>query len=160
MGLLDKAKNGIKTGVEYIGKGAKYVGQKITDVAVTIKDDFNEAKAERELTAEIKQQFNASATKFIMVTPGEHVKLTDIYAQVDEEEKTLVILEDIPNITNEFYFVDGEYRAYEIRLIKLKQEVDLHINNVICPRTVTLIEYELNDDEETKNQMQAIIYNN
>ena len=147
-------------GGQYIGKGAKFVGQKIGDVAVTIRDDVAEAKAERELTAEIKQQFNSSATKFIMVTPGEPVKLTDIYAQVDEEEKTLVILEDIPNITNDFYFVDGEYRVYEIRLIKLKQEVDLHINNVICPRTVTLIEYELNDDEETKDQMQAIIYNN
>ena len=160
MGLFDKAKSGITTGVKVIGKGVKTAVKTVGDVVTTIKDDVVETKAEKELRAKLVQQFNSSAHKFTMVLPGEELKLIEIYAQVNFTVKTLTLFEEVENLTSQAYFIDEENRKFEIRIIRLNQSMDIMMDNIVYPSSVSVIEYNLIDDDETKQQMQSIIDNN
>ena len=160
MDLFDKAKDGIKTGVKYIEKGAKYVGNKVGEVVTTIKEDIEDTKAEKVLNEKLTQQFNLNARQFTMVIPGENIKLKSIYGRVKITDTSLTFLGEVRNLTPEVYFIDEDYKKYEISLLKLKQSMDIVIDNVIHPCTVSVVEYHLVDDIETVNQMKELIENN
>lgn len=147
-----------------IGKGivfgAKFVGKKIGEAADSVKENIEQAKAEKKLETAIAQQFNLSALKFTMVIPGEKTKFVKLYAQINYTEKTLTFYGEVANLTPNVYFIDEASQKFEVSLIRLKQSLDITVNNIVYPRTVSVVEYKLTADEETKKQMQTIINNN
>ena len=151
--IFNKAKNGIVTGVKFIGKV-------VSGTVVTVKNSVKETLSEKEIHAKASEQFNTSAIEFTMVTPGKQLKFTKIFAQVDYDKMTLTLLGDVAHLTSNIYFVDETYRKYVIDLIKVKQSMDITIDNVVYPRTTTVIDYSLIDDEETKYRMKNILSNN
>ena len=159
MDIIDKAKNGIKTGVKYIGKGAQFVGKAVSDAFTTIMDDISEARAEKTLNEKLLQKFNLSAQRLAMVTTGDNPQLTTVYAQVDVKAKTLTLFGEIENLSSKIFFIDEEYRKLEIVLIRLRQTTDIILDNVIYPSPVTVVEYRQYDDEETKKRMSIIVNN-
>ena len=153
MSLFGKAKKGIVTGVKFIGKV-------VSGTVVTVKNNVKETLNERELHDKISEQFNLTALPFTMVIPEENQKLVKLFAQVDSDKKTLTFLGDVAHLTPYVYFVDDAYCKLEINLIRVRQPIDITIDNVVYPRTVTVIEYSMSNDDETKKQMQAIVNNN
>lgn len=160
MGLIDKAKDGIMKGIQYIEKGADIVVKAVSDVVTTIKDDVADARAERALNAQLTQQFNLSAFRFTMVDPtGEQTALSDVYAQVNYGAKTLTFFGELANLSPLVYFVDCNYVKFEVALIRVKQTLDIVMNNTVYPSEATVVEYRLVDDADTRMQMKSIVGN-
>ena len=140
--------------------GAKFVGKKIEEGVDKIKENIEENKAEKALENSIVQQFNSSAIKFTMVVPAEKTKYIKLCGQINYSEKSLTFYGDIADLTTNAYFIDDANQKFEISLIRLKQSMDITVNNTVYPRNVSVVEYKLSDDDETKKQMQTIINNN
>lgn len=140
--------------------GAKFVGKKLEEGVDKIKENIEESKAEKALENSIVQQFNSSALKFTMVVPAEKTKFIKLFGQINYSEKTLTFYGDIANLTTNVYFIDEANQKFEISLIRLKQSMDITVNNTVYPRNVSVVEYKLSADDETKKQMQTIINNN
>lgn len=140
--------------------GAKFVGKKLEEGVDKIKENIEESKAEKALENSIIQQFNSSALKFTMVVPSEKTKFIKLFGQINYSEKTLTFYGDIANLNTNVYFIDEANQKFEISLIRLKQSMDITVNNTVYPRNVSVVEYKLSADDETKKQMQTIINNN
>lgn len=140
--------------------GAKFVGNKIGEVTSNIKSNIESVKAEKELEQSIINVFNASAQKFTMVVPGDKTKYVKLYAQVNYTEKTLTIYGANKNLNSNVYFVDEVGQKFVVTLLRLHQTVDITFNSVVYPREVSVVEYNLYSDAETKREMQTIINNN
>ena len=150
--IFSKMKKGIITGV-------KFVGEKVVQAGDSIKNSIEEAKAKKALEEAIVQQFNSKALPFVMVTPGPKEKCSKVYAQIDYNVKTITLLGKIDTITRDVFFIDQANQKFESNLIRLNQSMDFTVDNVVHSRDVTVIEYRLSADEETKKQMQTIINN-
>ena len=144
MGLFDKAKDGIV-------KGVKFIGKTVSDVVTTIRDDVAETRAEKTLQDRLSQQFNLSAQKFTMIVSGEEIKQADVYAQVDYEASTLTFLGEVKGLNSQAYFIDEMNRRLEILLIKLKQTMDIIIDNTVYPSSVTVVNFRLVEFNDRKN---------
>lgn len=142
-----------------VAAGAKFFGDKIGEAASNIKDSIESAKAEKEQEQSIINVFNASAQKFTMVVPGDKTKYVKLYAQVNYTEKTLTIYGANKNLNTNVYFVDEVGQKFVVTLLRLHQTVDITLNNVVYPREVSVVEYNLYSDAETKKEMQTIINN-
>lgn len=152
-GFFSKFKKGVVA-------GAKFVGGKLEKAANSIKSSIDEAKAKKALEETIVQQFNSKASSFVMVIPGSKEKYTKVFARIDYDAKTITLLGKIETITREVYFIDSAKQKFEVKLIRLNQSMDFTVENVVHSRDVTVIEYRLSADEETKKQMQTFITNN
>ena len=95
-----------------------------------------------------------------MVVPSEKTKFIKLFGQINYSEKTLTFYGDIANLNTNVYFIDEANQKFEISLIRLKQSMDITVNNTVYPRNVSVVEYKLSADDETKKQMQTIINNN
>ena len=62
-------------------------------------------------------------------------------------------------INKDSYFVDIMHQKFKINLIRLNQSIQLELGSVLYKRDVTIIDYILQNDEATKQQMQTVINN-
>lgn len=163
-GLFSKISKNFAEGAKFVGSklsgAASSIGGKLSEAASSIKDGIESAKAEKELEQSIVNIFNASAQKFTMVVPGDKTKYIKLYAQINYNERTLTIYGDRKNLSSNVYFVDEIGQKFVVTLLRLHQTINITLNNVVYPKDVSVVEYTLYSDAETKKEMQTIINNN
>lgn len=104
--------------------------------------------------------FNSESTKISLVIPDKKEKVRPINARIDYDKKVITIYGDLNQINTNCFFVDKFNQKFNISLIRLDQVIDLTLDSTVFKRKVTVIEFILKNDEDTKRQMQTIINNN
>lgn len=155
--------NKIFSAATIIGKkaveGASFVADKINKGAEIIKDKIDDVAAEKELQKKIEQQFNAMAIKYSAIIPGEKTKRISVLLQTNYDKKTLSLYGENKAISNNCYFIDSTNQKFTIQLIRQGQTTEITVNGTAYVKPITVFEYAITNDDETKKEMQTIINN-
>lgn len=152
-GFFGKIGSGLKTGI-------KSVGEKIGDGIKKVQSNIDEHFEQKQIEKSLEELFNLEATKISLVIIGKKEKVMNVYGKIDYEKKVITIYGENNQLTKECFFIDKHNQKYNISLIRLNQSIELTLESVVYKRLVTVIEFILKDDEDTKKQMQTIINNN
>lgn len=152
-GLLGKIGNSLKA-------GTKFIGEQIEKGYEKVKSNINEHLEQKELEKRLEELFNSESTKISLVLPDKKEKIRSINARIDYDKKVITIYGDLNQINTNCFFVDKFNQKFNISLIRLDQVIELTLDSTVFKRKVTVIEFILKNDEDTKRQMKTIINNN
>ena len=157
--------NKVKSVFSKIGKGfisgAKKVGSGISSGIEKAKNNIEEHNREKELERSLEEEFNKNTTKLNLVIPNDKKnKVIKLNCKIDYDLKTIAFYGERTDINTNCFFIDHLNQKYAFVLIRMTQSVDIEIDSTIYRRKVTVVEFKIEDDENTKNQMQTIINNN
>lgn len=152
-GILGKIGNSLKA-------GTKFIGEQIEKGYEKVKSNINEHLEQKELEKRLEELFNSESTKISLVLPDKKEKIRSINARIDYDKKVITIYGDLNQINTNCFFVDKFNQKFNISLIRLDQVIELTLDSTVFKRKVTVIEFILKNDEDTKRQMQTIINNN
>lgn len=152
-GLLGKIGNSLKA-------GTKFIGEQIEKGYEKVKSNIDEHLEQKELEKRLEELFNSESTKISLVLPDKKEKIRSINARIDYDKKVITIYGDLNQINTNCFFVDKFNQKFNISLIRLDQVIELTLDSTVFKRKVTVIEFILKNDEDTKRQMQTIINNN
>lgn len=152
-GFLGKIGSGLKA-------GTKFIGEQIEKGYEKVKSNIDEHFEQKELEKRLEELFNSESTKISLVIPDKKEKVRPINARIDYDKKVITIYGDLNQLNTNCFFVDKFNQKFNILLIRLDQVIELTLDSTVFKRKVTVIEFILKNDEETKRQMQTIINNN
>ncbi len=146
--------------VSRVKAGTKFIGEKIKKGYEKVKSSIDEHSEQKELEKRLEELFNSESTKILLVIPDKKEKVRPINARIDYDKKIITIYGDLNQINTNCFFVDKFNQKFNISLIRLDQVIELTLDSTVFKRKVTVIEFILKNDEDTKRQMQTIINNN
>jgi len=146
--------------VSRVKAGTKFIGEKIEKGYEKVKSSIDEHSEQKELEKRLEELFNSESTKISLVIPDKKEKVRPINARIDYDKKVITIYGDLNQINTNCFFVDKFNQKFNISLIRLDQVIELTLDSTVFKRKVTVIEFILKNDEDTKRQMQTIINNN
>lgn len=146
--------------VSRVKAGTKFIGEKIKKGYEKVKSSIDEHSEQKELEKRLEELFNSESTKISLVIPDKKEKVRPINARIDYDKKIITIYGDLNQINTNCFFVDKFNQKFNISLIRLDQVIELTLDSTVFKRKVTVIEFILKNDEDTKRQMQTIINNN
>lgn len=140
-------------------KGAKFVGDNINKGVENVRNSINEHQKQKEIEAKLKEKFNIGTVKLILIIPEKKNKAVSVNSRIDYDKKTISLYGENSDLKPSCFFVDKLNQKYVISVIRLSQKIELEVDSIVYKRSITVVEFVLCNDYETKNQMQTIINN-
>lgn len=147
-------------------KASKFVEEKTKQGIDKIKEEKDKFEAKQEekklqklLELDLEKAFLANCLEYKVVTEMDkkaYVKKVD--AITDYDKKTLTLYGEVDKLVNS-YFVDKQNQKFVIKMIRQKQSISLTVNDIIYTRPVTIIDFNLFNDEKTKQEIIKIVNN-
>jgi len=155
MGIKEK----INQAKNYMEEQAK----KGLDKAKKLKDEFDakqtDKKLQKQLESDLEQAFIRQALEYKILTQTEgKVYRRKTYAITDYDKKTLTLYGEVNKLVDSF-FVDNQNQKFVIKMIRQKQSIDLQVKDVVYNKTATIIDFEIYNDESTKQEVVKIVNN-
>ncbi len=142
-----------------VGTFVKDGFEKVKGKASDIKNKIEDSNDAKKLEKAIEIKFNSEAISYKVIVPDEKIKMISVYAKTDYSNKQLTLIGEVTGLTNS-YFVDSQNQKFVVKLIRQNQTTNITIDNVEYTRKATIIDFELYSDNETKKQVQQIVYDN